>query len=356
MRETVSLDLALQGGGAHGAFTWGVLDRLLDETWLRYSAVSGTSAGAMNAVVMAAGLLADGRAAAQKALWSFWKRISRAAHRYGSASGIFHAMFMPGGLGSTQWRGWARWWWPPAQWAAMADAFTRAVSPYQFNPLNLNPIIDVLKESVDFDRIQTARDIRLFTAATNVRTGGLKIFRNAELSAEAVMASACLPHLFHAVEIDGEHYWDGGYVGNPALLPLIAESEAQDLLIVQLNPPVRSRLPRSAPAIFGRLNEITFNASLVKDLRSVSLLKQALEEEQAQHRFRHPLFGQVRGLRLHRIAVDEEALELGASSKLDPEWEFLIRLHGLGVRAADKWLSAHAADLGVRSTLDLERI
>jgi NTE family protein len=355
VRDTVSLDFALQGGGAHGAFTWGVLDRLLDETWLDCGAISGASAGAMNAVVMANALLEGGRADAQRALWRFWKRISRAAHGYRSATSPFHAMFLPDRLGLTRWSTWASWWSLPGQWMAMADAFTRTFSPYQFNPLNLNPIIDILEESVDFSRLRNNRDIQVFIAATSVRTGGLKIFRNPDLSAKAVMASACLPHLFQAVEIGGEPYWDGGYLGNPALLPLIAESEPQDLLIVQLNPPARNAPPRTAGAILGRLNEITFNASLVKELRGIALLKQALEEE-PHHKFHHPLFNQVRELRLHRIAVDEEALDLGTSSKLDPEWAFLIRLHGLGARAADTWLSRHRNDLGVKSTLDLERI
>lgn len=356
VRDRVSLDLALQGGGAHGAFTWGVLDRLLDEAWLDCGAISGASAGAMNAVVMADGLLGGGRTRAQKALWSFWKRISRAAHRNGPLASPIHAMFLPEHSSLTRWATWTPWWSPPAQWAAMAEAFTRAFSPYQFNPLNLNPMIGILREAVDFERLRNSDDVRVFVAATSVRTGGLTMFRNPDLSAEAVMASACLPHLFQAVEIGGEPYWDGGYLGNPALLPLIAESEPQDLLIVQLNPPVRSTVPRSARAIFARLNEITFNTSLVKELRGIALLKQALEEEPEQHEFRHPLFKQVRELRLHRIAVDEEALELSTSSKLDPQWEFLIRLHGLGARAADRWLSTHVKALGVHSTLDLERL
>jgi NTE family protein len=353
MAERITVDLGLQGGGAHGAFTWGVLDRLLDEAHISWAAISGASAGAMNAVVMADGLLAGGPAAAQKALWGFWKRVSRAAHRYTPAGGPFRALFLPPGLGRSPWSAFGLW---GAAWSAVADTVTRTFSPYELNPFNLNPLLDLLSDAVDFERLRGTEAIRLFISATSVRTGALRIFRNTELSARAVMASACLPQLFQAVDIDGEAYWDGGYLGNPALLPLIAESAPEDLLIVQLNPPVRGERPRTAAGIAGRINEITFNASLVKELRSVALLKQALEEEPADRRFAHPLFDQVRVLRLHRIAADEAAFKLGTTSKLDPEWEFLVRLHGLGVRAAEAWLATHSADLGKRSTLDLDAL
>jgi NTE family protein len=354
MAGETTLDLALQGGGAHGAFTWGVLDRLLDEPHLSYGSISGASAGAMNAIVMADGLIAGGRASAQKALWSFWKRVSRAAHNYTPAGSPFHSLFLPGGDGSRSPRMLVPWEAPMAIWSAMAESVARTFSPYQWNPLNINPLLNLLSDSVDFQRLNRTKDLKLFISATSVRTGALRIFRNPELSPRAIMASACLPQLFQAVEIDGEAYWDGGYLGNPALLPLVAESMPDDLLVIQLNPPVRSERPRSMPEIVGRLNEITFNASLMKELRGIALLKQALEEEPAEHDFRHPIFNQLRHVRLHRIAAEETAFRLGGSSKLDPEWAFLIRLHGHGTRAADAWLRRHGADLGKRSTLDLE--
>lgn len=356
MSDGVSIDLALQGGGAHGAFTWGVLDRLLDDKDWTCGAISGASAGAMNAVVMADGLLDGGPSGAQRALWGFWKRISRAARSYAVASNPFHSLFLPSGMGAAGWTAYSALAVSAEIWSAMSRAVSRTLSPYQFNPLNLNPLSSLLDESVDFERLRKAKAIRLFISATNVRTGGIRVFRNRELSARVVMASSCLPQLFQAVEIDGEAYWDGGYVGNPALLPLIAESAPEDLLIIQLNPPIRNERPRTVDAIAGRLNEITFNTSLVKELRGVALLKQALEEEPVDHVFRHPLFGRVRALRLHRIAADETAFQLGVKSKLDPEWEFLMRLHGLGVRAADAWLKEHGADLGKRSTLDLDAV
>jgi NTE family protein len=356
MPETIELDLALQGGGAHGAFTWGVLDRLLDETWIDCRAISGTSAGAMNAVVMADGLLRGGRSEAQKGLWAFWKAISRAAHRSVMRANPFHAMFLPDTQEGPSWYGFERLWDWPSQWLRLADALTRMFSPYELNPLNLNPLIDIVRDQVDFARLRRTNKLRLFVSATNVRTGGLTIFRNGDLSAEAVMASACVPHLFQAVEIDGDAYWDGGYVGNPALLPLIAESEPHDLLIVQLNPPARNALPRTASTILGRVNEITFNTSLMKELRSIALVKRALAAEEGGRKLAHPLFNQLSALRLHRISADESAFKLGVKSKHDPEWEFLIRLHGLGVRVAESWLDANRGDLGRRSTLALDQI
>ncbi len=358
MPEPLELEIALQGGGAHGAFTWGVLHRLLDEPRLNIGAMSGASAGALNAVALASGMLDGGRSGAQKALWALWKRIARGAHGRTWAARPFNALFMTAEPSPGHSLGFTSFWTAP--WIAAADAFTRSFSPYQFNPFNLNPLIDLLRDQIDFAGLAGPDAIRLFVSATSVRTGVMRVFRNTDLSAEAVMASACLPHLFQAVEIDGEPYWDGGYSGNPALLPLIAESAPHDLLIVQLNPPVRQDLPRTATAILGRLSEITFNASLVKELTSIGLLREALAAEGSEGRssslLRHPLFDQVRDLRLHRISADAAVFDLGVSSKLNPQWEYLISLHGEGVRAADSWLSAHGADLGRRSTLDLARL
>lgn len=340
MVDLTVVDLALQGGGAHGAFTWGVLDRLLEEERIGLGAISGASAGAMNAAVMADGWLADGRVGAQRALWTFWKRVSRAAHSYTLRRSPFGWMFDP-------------WRIPQPPWGVFAETLARYLSPYQLNPLNWNPIIEILNDLIDFERLRRAAHPRLFISATNVRTDGMRIFRNPELSGAVLMASACLPHIFQAVTIDGEHYWDGGYVANPALLPLINESAPHDLIIVQLNPSVRPEIPRSAAAIIGRLNEITFNASLMKELRSVALLQAALREEAVGSTFRHPLFEQVNRLLVHRIAADAEALRVDGKSKLYPEWEFLIHLHGLGRKAADDWLSRHFDDLHRRSTVDL---
>jgi NTE family protein len=347
MSDVVEIDLALQGGGAHGAFTWGVLDRLLDERRLRYVAVSGASAGSMNAVVFAHGLLAGGRAGAQQAMRSFWKEVSEAAHRHPGVPDSFQTFFMPGFSLIQDLAPWGS----HAAWSAIAEAFVRSSSPYQWNPFNLNPLVGLLDRTVDFERLKTTDQIRLFISATSVRTGGLRIFRNSELSAQTIMASACLPQLFQAVEIDGEPYWDGGYLGNPSLGPLITESAPSDLLIIQLNPPYRVDPPRDIAGIAGRLNEITFNSSLLKEVRGLALLKQALEEEPADHRFKTHFFNQVRQLRLHLLAADADVFELGTRSKLDPKWDYLESLHRKGVEAADAWLERNWSDLGHLSTL-----
>ena len=328
------IDLALQGGGAHGAFTWGVLDRLLEDERLEIDAVSGTSAGAMNAVVLADGLMAGGRRAAREHLRRFWARISNAA-----AAQALNALF-------GDWAG------APLAW--YGDWVTRVFAPHQFNPLDINPLRDVLAAEVDFTRVRACDRLRVFVSATQVRTGRLREFRGHELTVDAVMASACLPTLFRAVEIDGESYWDGGYVANPSLLPLIAESPAHDLLLVQLNPSRRDEVPATARQILDRLNEITFNSSLVNELRSITLLKQLLKEEGvAATGSRHPFFAQVDALRLHRIDGAQELAGLGAASRLNAAWPFVSRLHRAGRDAADTWLARNFAHLGRRSTLNL---
>jgi NTE family protein len=346
-RAPVSIDVALQGGGAHGAFTWGVLDRLLDENWLGFEAVSGASAGAMNAVVLAHGLLDDGRPGAKKALEDFWRKIAQsgASTPMGALAGLldFDKQF------STPMTGW----WSPMRSIEIAQTvFSGLFSPYQFNPFNLNPLLDILKAEIDFDALKTEQALRLLISATRVSDGSLRVFRNAELSADAVMASACLPELFHAVHIDGESYWDGGYVANPALEPLINETDANDLLLVQLNPPRRAHDPNTAKEIAHRLNEITFNANLTQAIHLIGQLKTALGEEPLSGELKNPFFRRLQNLRLHRIAADEQVFNLGRSTKLDPRWEHLCELRDLGAQAADDWLQNQSLCLGERSSID----
>jgi NTE family protein len=337
-RRSKRIDLALQGGGAHGAFTWGVLDRLLEDERIEVDAVSGTSAGAMNAVVLADGLMAGGRKQARERLRSFWTRVSRTA----AASSAFNAMFGDWAVEGS-----------PLAW--YVDWITRVLSPYQFNPLDINPLRDILADEVDFERVRACATPRLFVSATNVRTGQLREFRTHELTADAVMASACLPTLFRAVEIDGEAYWDGGYVGNPSLLPLIAESPAHDLVLVQINPSCRDEVPTTAQRILDRLNEITFNASLVKELRAIALLKRLLQAEGLPPTSgRDSLFAQIDALRLHRIDAGDELAKLSAASKLDAGWAFVSRLHRIGRDAADGWLADNFTHVGRRSTVRLQ--
>jgi NTE family protein len=234
------------------------------------------------------------------------------------------------------------------------DVFSRLVSPYQLNPFNLNPLRETLERHVDFAALRASERPRLFVCATNVRTGHPRVFRNAELSRDAVLASACLPVLFHAVEIDGDHYWDGGYTSNPALLPLVAESDPSDLMLVQINPTERPGLPSQAHEIIDRINEISFNASLNQELQTLALIKEALREGQAGgEAYAGRLFHRIDALHLHRVEAQKEMAGFGASSKLNPEWGFLERLHDIGHRAADEWLADHFDDLGRRSTIDL---
>ncbi len=335
------IDLALQGGGSHGAYTWGVLDRLLQEERLLITAISGTSAGAMNAVAVAAGLMEGGREGARAALRRFWTRVGQATP--------FNAL-PPGPLADVLG--------PRNPWLAPLYAYTdwlgRTFSPYQLNPLNLNPLRDILRETVDFDRVRDCHKVGLFIAATHVCSGRLRIFRQAELTVDMVLASACLPLLFQAVEIDGEAYWDGGYAGNPSLLPLIIESPADDLLLVQINPTLREGTPTAAQEIVDRANEITFNASLLKELRGIALLKQLIRDEvRPDHHYHEPAFERVDHLRVHKLDADAALTRLGASTKTNTNWSFLQDLHRIGHAAADRWLQTHGKDLGRRASFDL---
>ena len=333
-RPRKHVDLALQGGGAHGAFTWGVLDRLLEDERLEIAGVSGASAGAINAVVMAAGLMAGGRGAAREALLAFWTSVGASTRLNPLNGGMFGALF-----------GSAASWTPLGMYMDMAS---RVLSPYQFNPLNLNPLRQVIEDAVDFDAVRRCDKVDLFIGATHVRTGRLRVFRNAELSVDAVLASACLPTMFQAVEIDGEAYWDGGYSGNPSMSPLIRECHASDTILVQINPIERRGTPRTAREIHNRLNEIAFNSVLLKELHAGALLKHATDPGTGEG----AIWAQMR---IHRISSDV-MLELGYSSKMIAEWAFFCMLRDEGRKAASEFLAAHGKDLGVRSSLDLDAL
>jgi NTE family protein len=346
------IDLALQGGGSHGAFTWGVLDRLLQEEWLEIAAISGTSAGAMNAVALASGLMEGGREGARATLSRFWQRVAE-------LSPFHHIQNSPLGSLADSWAGPASAWLSPwtAPWQQAASAWSSQFSPYQLNPLNLNPLRQILLDTVDFERVGSCNKTQLFIAATQVRTGALKLFKQCDLTPDMVLASACLPLLFQAVEIDGEAYWDGGYAGNPSLMPLITESPADDLLLVQINPIERSERPTSASDILDRISEVTFNASLLKEMRSIALLKQMIADEgRPGHHYRNPQFRRVDALRVHLIDGGASLAPLGPASKSNTQWAFLQQLHSLGRSAAEQWLAAHAQDLGQRSSWDLQQV
>jgi NTE family protein len=333
-REPVLVDLALQGGGSHGAFTWGVLDRLIEEPWLRIDAISGTSAGAMNAALVADGWTQGGSEGARAALEAYWRRVSRAA------------AFSPMQRSPLD-RLMGRWTLDTSPAYVAMDLMARVISPYDLNPLGFNPLRTILAESIDFGRLANA-PIRLFITATNVRTGRGRIFRNAEITADVLLASACLPTMFQAIEIDGEPYWDGGYSGNPTLTPLVRESDAHDTILVQINPRERLEPPRTANDILNRLNEISFNSPLMKELRMIALLHEVADPG-------HGEGARWAGMRTHRIMSDT-LTDFGASSKLNAEWEFVSLLKEEGRKSAEAFLTAHGGEIGKHSTADFDAL
>ena len=331
-----TIKLALQGGGSHGAFTWGALDEILEDARLRIGGVSGTSAGAMNAAALAAGMARGGPAEARRCLERFWSATSAAARFSPIRRSIVDVLM-------------GNWSLDASPGYVMMDHVARIFSPYDLNPLDINPLRDVVAECIDFEAVNDASGIRLFLTATNVRTGRPKIFRQPEITLDSVMASACLPFLYKAVEIDGEAYWDGGYMGNPALFPLVDECDPGDVVLIQINPFYRPDVPRSARDIQNRLNEITFNAALLKELRSLFFLWEIIHHENLDRE-------RYRDGHVHAIHDEGTLLEFGVSSKLNAEWAFLTYLRDQGRKAARDWLSQHYDDLGFRSTLDLSWI
>lgn len=372
----ILLDLALQGGGSHGAFTWGVLDRLLEDERIEFDGISGTSAGAVNAVAVAAGLTEGGRRGAQESLRHVWEAVGRLGSWVNEPvqAALAGTPIEPWARAAKEWQqAWldaagplGRW---PSQAARMwAAAWSQTFSPYDSNPWGLHPLRCILEENIDFDAVRRCSTVRLFIAATAVRNGRLRLFGCPDMSVDVVLASACLPTLFQGVQIEGQTYWDGGYAGNPALLPLVAHTDADDVLVVQINPIERTEDPHTAQEILDRMNEITFNATLLKDLRALALLQRVAEldtqvaESLAGETLRpldppaaspDRLLDRADTLRLHRIDGGEELAALGAASKTDATLPLVRRLHDLGWEQADAWLADHGADLGRRSTVDV---
>ena len=331
-----TINLALQGGGAHGAFTWGVLDRILEDGRLKIDAISGTSAGAMNAVVVADGITRGGRDGARQALHDFWHAVSKSARTspiQRSPIDVF--------MGN-----WSLDYSPGVLWL---DLVSRVVSPYDFNPLNLNPLRTLVENQVDFDHVHSCSDLRLFVSATNVHTGRVRVFTNEEITSDAVMASACLPYIFQAVEIDGVPYWDGGYIGNPVLYPFFYDTATADIVLVQVNPIERKETPKTAREILNRMNEITFNASLVKELRAIEFVTRLIDDGKLDAK-------EYMRVRMHHIDGDAELMEMSATSKLNAEWQFLEHLRDLGRTKADEWLETGFDKIGKEATFDLSEI
>ena len=335
------INLAIQGGGAHGAYAWGVIDRLLEDGRIRIEGLSGTSAGSMNAVVYAYGDMRGGRGGAREALYNFWKRISEA----GAISSPLRQM--PWEHVSSHLSN--RWNQDGSIAYQMFDLMTRIFSPYQFNPFNFNPLRRVLEEAVDFDALHGCQRTKLFLSTTNVRNGKVRVFKTEEITADVVMASACLPFLFHAVQIGDDHYWDGGYMGNPSLHPFFHHTETRDVLVIHINPIDRDEVPESSADILNRLNEITFNASLLKEMRAVAFVTKLIEEdwlkEEHKHKLKHVL--------IHSIRADGVLCDLSVASKFNTSWQFLLYLRDLGREIAAKWLEENFDSIGQRSTVDV---
>jgi NTE family protein len=330
-----AISLALQGGGALGAYTWGALDRLLEDERIEIAAISGSSAGAMCAVVLAEGFAENGAEGARANLRKFWEGVARAGHanpyRRTPLMAFLNA-FKPG--------------WAQENYLALwADMASRFASPYDLNPLNINPLKEVLEELVDFERVRTCK-IELFICATNVETGRVRAFSGAELTADHVMASACLPQLFQAVEIDGVPYWDGGFTGNPALFPLFKVRRSADIVIVQIHPLNRAGAPHTATDIIARTNEITFNASLLSELRAIEFVGRLLDESRLPE-------GRYRKMLIHNVSEGQALAPLGVGVDLNTDLGFFEELFATGREAADRWLGEHFDALGKRSTVDL---
>ena len=327
------INLALQGGGSHGAFTWGVLDALLEDGRLDVEAITGSSAGAMNAVVFAQGYLEDGRNGARKALARFWEAISD------------REAFLPASRDMID-RFWKAWGFGDGKTAALGAAVSQFASPYDFNPLDVNPLRDHLGQIVDFAKVRDCAEIQIFVAATNVYNGKIRIFARHELTADHVMASACLPSLFKAVVIDGEPYWDGGYSGNPALFPLFYKTDCPDILIVQINPLERRATPRSASDIQNRLNEITFNGALMGELRAIDFVDRLIDQGLLPaNRYKRNF--------IHRVDGGAALLPFPAATKLETRWDLLVQMRDIGRKAGQTWLAKHYDAIGQRDTVDL---
>ena len=326
------VNLALQGGGSHGAFTWGVLDRLLEENRLEFDGISGTSAGAVNAVVLADGLAAGGREGAREALRIYWRKVSAL-----SARGIFRPSVIDKAnpqFGLEHSPGFM-----------FLEPLTYFASPYQMNPFNYNPFKDMLAQAIDFERVRRQTAVKLFVCATDVQTAKVKIFLGKDLTANHVLASTCLPLLMQAVEVDGDYYWDGSFTGNPAIFPLINECTAPDVLMVHITPATRPGVPTTSPAIMNRMQEISFNTSLIREMRTIAYLTRLVAAGDIKWNKR---------LHVHLIEAEELVRSFSWSSRLNADWDFLTHLCELGRKSADAWLNANFERVGIESTVDLE--
>lgn len=329
-----SLNLALQGAGAHGAFGWGILDKLLEDGRIDIDGITATSAGAMNAVVYAYGHMQGGKEGAREQLESFWRKVSdRAAWTNPMRRTPMDAMFPMS---------------EPMAWRWFENMI-RVMSPYEFNPLNLNPMRGILESVVDFGLLSRCWTTQLAVCATHVKSGRGRIFTTREITADAVLASACMPSLSQAVTIDGEQYWDGVYSGYPALGALIANTSTRDVLIAQIDPIERRDVPRRAPDIQSRIGEIALHSSLLREARALAAITQLIDDDWIKLEHKNKLSR----VHVHAIRSDEIVSDLTIASTFETGWKFLTQLRDAGRLAAELWLDTHFDKIGVRSTIDL---
>jgi NTE family protein len=334
-----TINLALQGGGSHGAFTWGVLDRLLDEQHLVIEGISGTSAGAMNAAALAQGWTRGGRSGSKAVLDQFWRRTAELSQFNPIRRTIVDRIL-------------GRWNLDKSPVVGAVEWLSHLLSPYQSNPLGLNPLRTVLTELIDEPDIQGCTGIKLFIAATNVETGRARVFWRHEVTLDVLLASACLPFTFQAVEIDGVPYWDGGYMGNPVIWPLIYNCDSRDIAVVQINPLERKGTPKTSIEIVNRVNEISFNASLMAEMRAIAFVQRLVADGsligEESKRLKH--------MNIHMIDAEDQLSALGATSKMNAELDFLLHLKSLGQTAADGWLRENWGHIGNRSSIDVKSV
>jgi NTE family protein len=330
------LNLALQGGGAHGAFTWGVLDRLLEEKSLDIVGVSGTSAGAVNGACLVYGLTQGGNEAARNTLSAFWRKNSESQQYSPLQPTILDKMLSNGNIDFN-----------PLFW--FFSTISKSLSPYQWNPLMKNPLKNLLLDIIDFDVIQKERRHKLFLTATNIRTSKVRIFCNTEITSDAVCASACLPHLFQAVEIDGEYYWDGGYIGNPAMFPLFEQTQCTDLMLIQIDSIDYNKVPTRMPDIIDRATDISFNSSLMREMRAISFVTKIIEKGFDDG-------GRLIKTNIHYISTGNLMNQYNGSSKLNVDWDWLCYLREKGKMQADAWIRDHYGSIGRKSSCDVNCI
>ncbi|RFB04111.1 patatin-like phospholipase family protein [Parvularcula marina] len=337
MSAAKPINLALQGGGSHGAYAWGVADRLLESGRVKLNAITATSAGAMNAAVLAYGMHVGGEDGARAKLKEFWRAVARERERLGFFDNPLSDQFPIFGEMSRMFT------------HMTMEALHLAASPYQLNPLGLNPLKEILEHIIDFDELRKCNRIKLFITATNVRTGKAKVFRNEDITVDVLLASACLPNLYQAVEIGDEAYWDGGFMGNPSLWPLFYETDVEDLLVVHINPIERNDVPHTAAEISNRVNEISFNTALLKEMRAIAFVQKLIEQGWIKKQYED----QLSDIKFHSIRADAVFEAFDVASKYDTSWSFLEDLHKLGRIEADRWLDEHYRHVGKKSSVNL---